>query len=160
MRNKELERIAALIAVDGELKTDGECLGDVWAYLEECGINPDDFRSCSCPDPEDTTSLCPLCTVKADVRLLEEALEEQEEETRVISHAQAFLVGTILRCRSLADYDCVFEFEVVRRTPSFVTLRYFGNELRVAIRTDRDGREYCFPLGKHSMAPMLYAEPF
>ena len=40
-----LERIAAIIASDGELFTDGECLGRVWAYLKDtCGVDPDDHR--------------------------------------------------------------------------------------------------------------------
>jgi hypothetical protein len=151
MRNRELEHIAALLAQDGEAKTDGECLGDVWAFLEECGIDPNDFRSCTCShrDPQP----CPLCVVEQEAKAVAEALEEEPTGTQ-------FLPGTVLRCRSLADYDCIFEFTVVKRTDKFVTLRYFNEDLKVAIRCGSDGREYCFPLGKHSMSPMLYAEPF
>lgn len=45
MTRDNLERIAAIIAADGELFTDGECLGLVWAYLKDrCGIDPEDYR--------------------------------------------------------------------------------------------------------------------
>jgi len=154
MRNRELERIAALLAQDGEDKTDGECLGEVWAFLEECGIDPDDFRACTCSRIIDR-SLCPLCMVKDDLKGLSEWEDDEEEPT-----GTQFIVGTELQCRSLADYDCIFRFTVVKRTDKFVTLRYFNEDLKVAIRCGSDGREYCFPLGKHSMSPMLYAEPF
>lgn len=156
MRNKELERIAALIAVDGEHKTDGECLSDVWSYLEECGVNPDHFRGCTCP--ETAPSLCPLCIVQTEAKAVAEF--EHDEEESVAPTGQEFIVGTQLQCRSLGDYDCIYRFTVLKRTSKFVTLKYYDQELRVAIRKGSDGREYCYPLGRHSMSSMLYAEPF
>ena len=153
MRNKELERIAALLAQDGEDKTDGECLGEVWQFLEDCGINPDDFRSCTC-SPNDSGA-CPRCMVDADVKAIAEWEDDEEEPA-----GTEFVVGTHLECRSIADYDCIFRFTVVKRTAKFVTLQYFGQELRVAIRKGSDGREFCYPLGTHSMSAILYAEPF
>jgi hypothetical protein len=160
MRNKELERIAALLAQDGEDKTDGECLGEVWQFLEDCGINPDDFRSCTCSRIIDR-SLCPLCMVKDDTKALAEWEDDEEDEPAVATTTGIeFIVGTELQCRSLADYDCIFRFTVLKRTAKFVTLSYYGQELRVAIRKGSDGREFCYPLGTHSMAATLYAEPF
>jgi hypothetical protein len=44
-----LQNIARLIAQDGELRTDGECLGDVWEYLETLGINPREFQTQPAP---------------------------------------------------------------------------------------------------------------
>ena len=45
MERNNLKSIAAIIATDGELFTDGECLGLVWAYLKDtCNIDPDDYR--------------------------------------------------------------------------------------------------------------------
>lgn len=70
--------------------------------------------------------------------------------------AQTFVPGQTVACRSSADYDCIFRFEVVRRTAKFVTLRYFDRELRVSVRTDNQGVEYCLPFGMYSMSPMLY----
>jgi hypothetical protein len=43
-QNAHLRHIAALVAQDGETRTDGECLGDVWMYLLTLGIDPDNFR--------------------------------------------------------------------------------------------------------------------
>lgn len=157
MRNKELERIASIIAVDGERRTDGECLGDVWAYLQECGIDPEEFRACTCATTK--PSLCPLCIVDADIEAIAEWEDDEEDEPAVVT-GQEFVVGTDLQCRSLADYDCIFRFTVLKRTAKFVTLSYYGQELRVAIRKGSDGREFCYPLGTHSMAATLYAEPF
>jgi hypothetical protein len=126
MRNKELERIATILAQPGEERTDGECLGEVWQFLVDCGIDPDDFR------PEETApAASPAETPKQ------------------------FAVGQELSVRSLGDWDCVFRFTVVKRTAKFVTLLYHGLEHKVAIRHWSDGVEYCYPLGLHSMAPML-----
>ena len=44
-----LQNIARLIAQDGEIRTDGECLGDVWEYLETLGINPREFQTQPAP---------------------------------------------------------------------------------------------------------------
>ena len=45
MTRENLKHIAAIIAADGELFTDGECLGLVWSYLEQrCGIDPEQYR--------------------------------------------------------------------------------------------------------------------
>lgn len=40
-----LEQIARIIAQDGEIATDGECLGEVWSYLQTLGIDPDNYRT-------------------------------------------------------------------------------------------------------------------
>ena len=68
-----------------------------------------------------------------------------------------FTPGDQLGCRSLGDYDCIFRFTVVSRTAKFVSLQYFNDIKRVAIRKSHDGIEYCYPLGSHSMAPTLRA---
>ena len=39
-----LRHIAALLAQDGETRTDGECLDAVWAYLLTLGIDPNNYR--------------------------------------------------------------------------------------------------------------------
>lgn len=51
MRNRELERIAQVLAVCGEARTDGECLETVWTLLASWGVNPADFRT-RCGSPE------------------------------------------------------------------------------------------------------------
>lgn len=67
-----------------------------------------------------------------------------------------FKIGEQVAARSLCDWDSIFRFTVTSRTAKFVTLDYFGQPKRVAIRV-RDGREYCYPLGTHSMAVSVSA---
>lgn len=69
--------------------------------------------------------------------------------------AKQFVIGQKLAVRSLGDWDCVFRFSVAKRSAKFVTLLYHGIEHKVAIRHWTDGVEYCYPLGLHSMAPLL-----
>ena len=68
-----------------------------------------------------------------------------------------FAVGDQLTARSLADYDCIFRFEVLSRTAKFVTMKYWNQEKKVGIKV-RDGREFCYPLGTHSMAVSVHAQ--
>lgn len=70
-----------------------------------------------------------------------------------------FQVGATYVCRSFADYDCVWTFEVVRRTRCYVTLRdtLTGDVTRSRVYTTR-GEEWCLPLGTgYSLAPVLRA---
>jgi hypothetical protein len=68
-----------------------------------------------------------------------------------------FEVGRTYTCRSIGDYDCVFSFEVVKRSPKRVWLRYHGRVTARAIRI-REGIECCSPLGQYSMSPTLHAD--
>jgi hypothetical protein len=68
-----------------------------------------------------------------------------------------FTPGQVLSCRSSADYDCIFRFEVLTRTEHFVTLHDGHDKKRVKIKTYQ-GREYCQPYGNYSMAPVIYAD--
>ena len=66
-----------------------------------------------------------------------------------------FEVGKKYFCRSIADTDCVFEFEVVKRTEKTVTIKDFmGKTKRKKINME-NGIEYIYPLGQFSMAPTL-----
>jgi hypothetical protein len=71
--------------------------------------------------------------------------------------AVKFQVGQELATRSFADWDCIFRFKVLSRTAKFVTLEYYGEPKRVGIKIDRDGVEYCLPLGNYSMAAVVKA---
>jgi hypothetical protein len=77
MRNRELERIAALVATAGDERAFSLTLGKIETYLRECGIEPDDFEVCLCPNDvwmgED--ELCPLCTIEEEERRIREGLE-------------------------------------------------------------------------------------
>lgn len=72
-----------------------------------------------------------------------------------------FTVGEIVTARSVCDYDCVWTFEVVKRTAKFVTLEDIatGETNRVGVKVDSfdEGREWALPFGSYSMAPVVRA---
>jgi hypothetical protein len=70
----------------------------------------------------------------------------------------AFQVGATYSCRSLCDYDCIWTFEVIKRTAKFVTLRQVnsGEIMRVGVKT-WNGDEVALPFGSYSMAPSIRA---
>ena len=66
-----------------------------------------------------------------------------------------FEVGKKYFCSSICDSNCIFEFEVVKRTEKTVTIKDFmGETKRKKINTE-NGIEYIYPVGKYSMAPTL-----
>lgn len=66
-----------------------------------------------------------------------------------------FETGKKYFCRSICDSDCVFEFEVVKRTEKTVTIKDFMGETKRRKITIENGIEYIYPLGQYSMAPTL-----
>lgn len=70
--------------------------------------------------------------------------------------ARQFEAGHTYTCRSVCDYDCVFSFEVTKRTAKTIWIKYMG---RVTARRVRvvQGVECCDPHGRYSMSPVLYA---
>lgn len=68
-----------------------------------------------------------------------------------------FKVGDQVSARSMADYDCIFRFEITARTTHFVTFRYFDELKRAKVKIDRDGNEYFLPFGSYSMAAIVTA---
>lgn len=75
-----------------------------------------------------------------------------------MSDVTKFEIGRTYSCRSIADYECVWTFQVVSRTAKFVTIKQPNNlhSVKVGIKIFQDS-EYCHPFGKFSMAPSLYA---
>lgn len=75
-----------------------------------------------------------------------------------------FEVGKTYSCRSAFDHNCVWTFEVVKRTAKFITIRewFLGewNGLPAKRRGVKlsDGAEYALPLGDYSFAPVIRAE--
>jgi hypothetical protein len=70
-----------------------------------------------------------------------------------------FEAGKTYFARSICDHNCVWNFEVVKRTAKSVTLKATDGEVkRRGIKIDSTGSEYCLPLGSFSMAPSLNAE--
>ena len=68
-----------------------------------------------------------------------------------------FTIGQEVSARSMCDYDCIFQFKVVKRTAKFVTLQYFNELKRVGVKTNKEGCEYCLPFGNYSMSAIVYA---
>ena len=72
-----------------------------------------------------------------------------------------FEPGRRYACRSACDHNCVWTFEVVRRTAKSVWIREADGGDRGTKRRKVDvyeGRETVFPLGTFSMAPILSAD--
>jgi hypothetical protein len=70
-----------------------------------------------------------------------------------------FEVGQTYTARSIGDSDCVFAFEVVKRTAKFITITnaMFDGPKRVGTYV-YEGREAARPYGTYSMAPTIYAD--
>ena len=81
----------------------------------------------------------------------------QPKNTMTTTTAQ-FTAGQKVSTRSACDYDCIFTATVIRRTAKQVTLDLGGKVASVKIYADdRDGSEFCFPMGRYSMAPIFRA---
>ncbi len=65
-----------------------------------------------------------------------------------------FEVGKKYSCRSIADGDCIFEFEIIKRTEKTVVIKDGLKEKRCKIYAENE-EEYIYPLGKYSMCPTL-----
>jgi len=67
-----------------------------------------------------------------------------------------FKVGNTYSCRSICDYNCIFSFEVVKRTASTVSIKSGGKIVRRKVRVF-DGVVCLAPHGRYSMSPVLRA---
>ena len=68
-----------------------------------------------------------------------------------------FEVGKTYSARSACNYDCVWTFEVIKRTAKFITLHEEGGDtMRVGVRS-HDGEEWASPFGTYSMSPVISA---
>ena len=68
-----------------------------------------------------------------------------------------FQVGKTYQTRSACDYDCIFSFEVLARTPKQITISQHGRTFKRGVYT-YDGIEHCKPLGTYSMCPVISAD--
>lgn len=68
-----------------------------------------------------------------------------------------FVVGEIYACRSIGDWNCIWQFVVVKRTAKFITIKDDYETKRVGVQV-RDGVERCSPLGRYSFSPTLSAD--
>jgi len=81
---------------------------------------------------------------------MQPAVEPQPEIVR-------FEVGSSYFCRSACDSNCIWHFEIIRRTASSVWVLVDGKECRRGIRV-WDGVEKFEPFGRYSMSPVVSAD--
>jgi hypothetical protein len=70
-----------------------------------------------------------------------------------------FVEGQKLATRSICDHNCIFTAKVIKVTAKTVTIDdsiYGVKRCKIHV-DDRDGGEFIFPHGKHSMAPIFRA---
>lgn len=69
-----------------------------------------------------------------------------------------FAAGQTLTARFMNDWDTVLTGTVTRRTAKRITLKMDdGKVVTVGALVDGEGNEFCFPLGRYSMAPIFRA---
>lgn len=78
-----------------------------------------------------------------------------------MNNDKAFKLGKIYSMTSPCDQTCVWTYKVTGRTAKTVTLEpvdngYFNKTRKCRISTDNRG-EFCRPLGRYSMSPVLTA---
>lgn len=71
-----------------------------------------------------------------------------------------FETGTRYTMRSICDHECVWTYEVIKRTAQTITL-YDGKEEKtvriIKSISEHRGAESVMPLGRYSLAPILTA---
>ena len=84
-----------------------------------------------------------------------------ETTTNTTKTMKTFEIGQKYFCRSACDYNCIWIYEVIRRTASSITIRDERGEVSTK-RFDKYGEmfgaEQVHPLGRYSMAPILSAD--
>ena len=69
--------------------------------------------------------------------------------------ANQFIAGNTYTASSICDRDAVWTFTVISRTASSLKLRDADGKVTTKKVYDDGLNEFCFPLGKYSMAPRL-----
>ena len=79
-----------------------------------------------------------------------------------MSKQNQFIAGNIYSTSSICDSNCIFRFEVVRRSAKSVWLKDLSGikkgVYRVKITDFHNESETCSPLGSYSMSPTISAE--
>ena len=72
-----------------------------------------------------------------------------------------FEIGKKYSMRSVCDHNCIWEYEVVKRTNSTITIKDEKGNISTCrinkLYSEMDNGEVIMPLGKYSMCPMLRA---
>jgi hypothetical protein len=67
-----------------------------------------------------------------------------------------FEVGKTYSTRSICDSECIFSFEVLKRTAKQITLKHHNEVFKRGVYI-YDGAEHCKPFGSYSMCPIIEA---
>ncbi len=68
-----------------------------------------------------------------------------------------FKANQEIKARSICDHNCIWTAKVLKRTAKMVTIEIDGEVKRCKIQDMGDGREFIFPKGQYSMAPVMWA---
>jgi hypothetical protein len=68
-----------------------------------------------------------------------------------------FKAGNTYSMRSVCDHNCIWTYEVVRRTAKSVWLKDSKGDVKRCVVSVYDGAEHVMPKGRYSMAPILVA---
>jgi hypothetical protein len=83
-----------------------------------------------------------------------ETLRKEEEEKQAVVK---FEFGVSYFCRSACDSECIWHFQIIRRTASSVWVLVDGKESRRSVRV-WSGVEKFEPFGRYSMSPVVSAD--
>jgi hypothetical protein len=78
--------------------------------------------------------------------------------TETTTAPATFQVGTTYAARSACDSNCVWTFEVIKRTAKRITIAGDDTVKTIGVRVGFGGHEYASPLGTYSMAPVICAD--
>jgi hypothetical protein len=68
-----------------------------------------------------------------------------------------FQIGKTYTTKSICDSNCIFSFEVLKRTEKTITIKdIFGEIVKRGVYL-YEGNEQCKPLGNYSMCPIISA---
>lgn len=69
-----------------------------------------------------------------------------------------FEVNKKYKCRSVCDHNCIWIFEVIKRTAKQIVISDGEKEFRCKIHNEEYNKdEFVFPHGNYSMCPVLRA---
>ena len=69
-----------------------------------------------------------------------------------------FDIGQTYSCRSACDSNCVWTFTVEARTAKRMTIADGYDTKTVGIKIDESGNEWALPMGRYSMAPVIFSD--
>lgn len=72
-------------------------------------------------------------------------------------NTKKFKTDIVYSCRSTCDHNCIWSFEIIKRTNKSVWIKNIDNNISRKVISIYNGEEQIFPLGKYSMAPILGA---